>query len=187
MATQIDRVYEIKSPLGKDTLLLRRMTGGESMSRAYEWRLDLLSEKGDLNADKILGQDIGISMGMPDGKKRFFHGVVSEFSQGGWTQQYFEYRAVLRPWYWLLTRTADCRIFQAKTVPDIFEEVVKAYGFTHYDLRLSGSYEPWEYCVQYRETDFNFLSRLLEQEGIYYFFEHEESKHTLVLNVSVIT
>ncbi len=181
MATQSDRVYQIKSPFGKDVLLLRRMKGGEALSEPYEWHLDLLSEKPDLDGDKILGQDVTISMLQPNGKKRFFHGFVSEFSQGGWVQQYFEYRAVVRPWYWFLTRTSHCRIFQEKTVPDIYEEVVKAYGFTHYDLRLSGTYEPWEYCVQYRETDFNFLSRLLEQEGIYYFFEHEEGKNTMVL------
>jgi len=181
MATQTDRVFQIKSPLGRDVLLLRRMTGVESLSRAYEWHLELLSEKGDLDPDKILGKDVAISTLQPNGKKRFFHGFVSEFSQEGWAQRYYEYRATVRPWYWLLTRTADCRIFQQQTVPDIFEAIVKAYGFTHYDLRLSGTYEPWEYCVQYRETDFNFLSRLLEQEGMYYFFEHEESKHTMVL------
>jgi type VI secretion system secreted protein VgrG len=181
MATQTDRVFQIKSPLGKDALLLRQMAGSESLSQAFEWRLDLLSEKGDLNPDKVLGQNLAISAQLPDGKQRFFHGFVSEFSQGGWAQRFYEYRATVRPWYWLLTRTADCRIFQQKSVPDIFEEVVKHYGFTHYELRLSGTYEPWEYCVQYRETDFNFLSRLLEQEGIYYFFEHEETQHTMVL------
>ncbi len=72
-------------------------------------------------------------------------------------------------------------IFQEMTVPQIFEEVVKQYGFTDYELKLAGTYQPWEYCVQYRETDFNFLSRLLEQEGIYYFFVHEQGKHTMVL------
>ena len=180
-ATQVDRVYQIESPLGANVLLLRHMAGRESLSQPFEWHLDLLSEDGKLSAEKILGQGLSISTLQPNGERRYFHGVVSEFSQGGWLQTYNEYRAVVRPWFWLLTRTADCRIFQEKTVPDIFEEVVKAYGLTDYELRLSGSYEPWEYCVQYRETDFNFLSRLLEQEGIYYFFEHEKSKHTMVL------
>jgi type VI secretion system secreted protein VgrG len=181
MATQSDRVFALKTPLGTDELLLRQMSGVEAMSQPFQWDFDLLSRQGELNADDILGQTVSLAFKLPNGEQRFFHGYVTDFSQGGWVQRFHEYRATVRPWFWLLTRTADCRIFQEKTVPQIFEEVVKQYGFTHYELRLHGSYEPWEYCVQYRETDFNFLSRLLEQEGIYYFFEHEENKHTMVL------
>jgi type VI secretion system secreted protein VgrG len=181
MATQESRSFELNTPLGKDVLLLREMSGTEAMSQPFRWDLDLLSEKGDLNADDILGQKVSVSCTLSNGKKRYFHGLVSEFSQGGWLQRYYRYRATVRPWYWMLTRTADCRIYQEMTVPQIFEAVVKQYGFTDYELRLSGSYSAREYCVQYRETDLNFLSRLLEHEGIYYFFEHAETKHTLVL------
>jgi type VI secretion system secreted protein VgrG len=181
VATQDSRTFELKTPLGKDVLLLKSMNGREAMSQPFQWELDLLSEKTDVDPDDLLGKKVSIGMTLPNGKKRFFHGFVSEFSLGGWTQNYNAYRAVVRPWYWLLTRTADCKIFQERTVPQIFEDVVKQYGFTDYELKLAGSYEPWEYCVQYRETDFNFLSRLLEQEGIYYFFVHEEGKHTMVL------
>ncbi len=181
MASQTHRVFEFKTSLGKDELLLRRMSGVEALSQPYQLDFDLLSTKGDVDADKVLGETASLGFKLPNGEKRFFHGYVTELSQGGWTQRFHEYRAVVRPWFWLLTRTADCRIFQEKTVPQIFEDVVKEYGFSDYELRLRGAYEPWEYCVQYRETDFNFLSRLLEQEGIYYFFEHEESKHTMVL------
>ena len=181
MASHDSRTFELKTPLGKDVLLLKSMRGVEAMSQPFQWDLDLLSEKNDVDPDALLGQKVSIGMTLPNGKKRFFHGFVSEFSLGGWIQNYNEYRAVVRPWYWLLSRTADCKIFQEMTVPQIFEEVVKQYGFTDYELKLAGSYEPWEYCVQYRETDFNFLSRLLEQEGIYYFFAHEEDKHTMVL------
>jgi type VI secretion system secreted protein VgrG len=181
VASHDSRTFELKTPLGKDVLLLKSMRGVEAMSQPFRWDLDLLSEKGDVDPDAILGQKVSIGMTLPNGKRRFFHGFVSEFSLGGWIHNYNEYRAIVRPWYWLLTRTADCKIFQEMTVPQIFEDVVKQYGFTDYELKLSGSYEPWEYCVQYRETDFNFLSRLLEQEGIYYFFVHEEGKHTMVL------
>ncbi|MDB6009613.1 MAG: tssI [Gammaproteobacteria bacterium] len=181
MATQESRSFELKTPLGKDVLLLRQMSGTEALSQPFLWDLDLLSEKGDINPDELLGQKVSVSLTLPNGKQRFFHGYVSEFSQGGWLQRYYRYRATVRPWYWLLTRTADCRIYQALTVPQIFEEVVKQYGFTDYELRLAGSYQPREYCVQYRESDFNFLSRLLEHEGIYFFFEHTATKHTLVL------
>jgi type VI secretion system secreted protein VgrG len=181
VATHDSRTFELKTPLGKDVLLLKSMHGVEAMSQPFQWKLNLLSEKNDVDPDAILGQKVSIGMSLPNGKKRFFHGFVSEFSLGGWIQNFNEYRAIVRPWYWLLTRTADCKIFQEMTVPQIFEEVVKQYGFTDYELKLAGTYQPWEYCVQYRETDFNFLSRLLEQEGIYYFFVHEEGKHTMVL------
>ena len=181
MATHDSRTFDLKTPLGKDVLLLKSMHGVEAMSQPFQWKLNLLSEKNDVDPDAILGQKVSVGMTLPNGKKRFFHGFVSEFSLGGWIQNFNEYRAIVRPWYWLLTRTADCKIFQEMTVPQIFEEVVKQYGFTDYELKLAGTYQPWEYCVQYRETDFNFLSRLLEQEGIYYFFLHEEGKHTMVL------
>jgi type VI secretion system secreted protein VgrG len=181
VASHDSRTFELKTPLGKDVLLLKSMHGTEAMSQPFQWKLDLLSEKNDVDPDAMLGQKVSVGMALPNGKNRFFHGFVIEFSLGGWLQNYNEYRATVRPWYWLLTRTADCKIFQEKTVPQIFEEVVKQYGFTDYELKLAGTYEPWEYCVQYRETDFNFLSRLLEQEGIYYFFVHEEGKHTMVL------
>src|SRR5690606_30893621 len=91
------------------------------------------------------------------------------------------YQMVVVPWLWFLTRTSDCRIFQHVTVPDILETLFNDAGFTDYELRLSGDYREWEYLVQYRETDFNFASRLMEQEGIYYFFTHENGKHVLVL------
>jgi type VI secretion system secreted protein VgrG len=181
MAIQQSRRFELKTPLGKDVLLLWRMSGTEELSQPFQWDLDLLSETGEINASDILGQKVSISVTLPAGGKRFFHGFVSEFSQGGWLQRYYRYRAVVRPWYWLLTRTADCRIYQQSTVAQIFEAVVKQYGFTDYELRLTGSYQAREYCVQYRETDCNFLSRLLEEEGIYFFFEHTETQHTLVL------
>jgi type VI secretion system secreted protein VgrG len=88
----------------------------------------------------------------------------------------------LQPWLWFLSRTADCRIFQKKTVPQIFEAVAKECGFSDYQLSLTGTYQPLEYCVQYRETDLNFVSRLLEAAGIYYFFEHQDTgKHVMVL------
>jgi type VI secretion system secreted protein VgrG len=181
MSTQESRIFELTTPLGKDVLMLSRMSGAEAISQPFHWDLELVSEQDDVDADDILGQKVAVGLTLPNGTERYFHGVVSEFSQGGWIQRFSSYRAVVRPWYWLLTRTADCRIYQELTVPQIYEEVVKQYGFTDYELRLTGTYKPWEYCVQYRETDFNFLSRLLEQEGIYYFFVHEETKHTMVL------
>jgi type VI secretion system secreted protein VgrG len=115
------------------------------------------------------------------GGTRYFNGFVTRFSYLGAHGRYHLYQATLGPWLWFLTRVADCRIFQKLTVPQIIERVFDERGFTDYRKALSGDYRQWEYCVQYRETDFNFVSRLMEQEGIYYYFEHEDGKHTLVL------
>src|SRR5712671_2558099 len=176
MATLAKRPIQLKTQLGKDILLPRLISGTERVSEPFRFELNLLSEKGDINPDDLLGKDVSVTHELPSGGgKRYLHGIVTEFAQLGYRRKYHEYQAIVRPWFWLLTRTADCRIFQKKSVPDIFEEVVKHYGFADYKLKLKGTYQKWDYCVQYRETDFNFLCRLLEQEGIYFFFEHSEA------------
>lgn len=179
---QDNRSVKITSPFGPNALLFARMSSVERVSQPFHCELALFSENDYLDADKILGKPLGVALtpgpaGVPP---RYFHGFVTEFAQTGFNRDFKEYRAVIRPWCWFLTRTADCRIFQGKTVPDIFKEVCHQAGFKDFEVRL-GTYEPWEYCVQYRETDFNFLSRLLEHEGIFYFFEHSQNKHVLVL------
>ena len=179
--TQTNRKVQITTPLGKDALLVSRFTGSEQMSSLFQFSIELFSEKADLSADDILGKDVTVKYEPPKGAKRFFHGFVTEFSQVGFDSHYHHYQATVRPWLWFLTRSADCRIFQKKSVAEIFEEVVKPYGFTDYKLKLSGAANKLEYCVQYRETDFNFVSRLLEQEGIGYHFQHAEGRHTMIL------
>src|SRR5215472_764664 len=188
MATKYQdyRSVKVTSPFGTDALLLERFTGTEQLSQPFHVDLVLLSEKGELDADKILGKPLALALTIEQGKPpRHFHGIVTEFSQTGIGDRLHEYRAAVRPWFWLLTRTADCRIFQGKTVPEIFKAVCQHAGFHDFEQRLASSYDPWEYCVQYRETDFNFLSRLLEQEGIFYYFEHADSKHVMVLSDDV--
>ena len=178
---QDNRSVKITSPFGPNALLFARMSSTERLSQPFHCELALLSEDGELDADKILGKPLGVELTVaPSVPPRYFHGLVTEFAQTGLNERFHEYRAVLRPWYWFLTRTADCRIFQSKTVPEIFKDVCRQAGFSDLEMQL-GSYDPREYCVQYRETDFNFLGRLLEQEGIFYYFEHSQNKHVLVL------
>ena len=180
--TQASRTVQIKTPLPADTLLLTHFSAHEQVSRLFEYDLQLVSETGDLNADKLLGKPLTVRFQLPaEAGDRFFSGIVTEFSQTGYEERHHQYQATVRPWFWFLTRTSDCRIFQGKTIPEIFQAVVKQYGFSDFKLKLSSSYSPRNYCVQYRETDFNFLSRLLEQEGIHYFFEHEDGKHQMIL------
>jgi type VI secretion system secreted protein VgrG len=190
MATkyQDNRSVKITSPFGANVLLFSHMSAVEAISQPFVLDLAVYSEKGDLEADKVLGKPLTVSLTFdPAAKPRHFHGLVTEFAQAGYEDRLHAYRLKVRPWYWFLTRTADCRIFQGKTVPQIFTEVCRLSGYTDIEQRFSssGAFEPWPYCVQYRETDFNFLSRLLEQEGIFYFFEHSNDKHLLVLTDDV--
>jgi len=164
-----------------DALLFWRMQGSEELGRLFNYSIDLLSLKEDVALDKVLGNDACVEVDLPNGKTRYFHGYITEIAQSGRYGRYATYSAQLRPWLWFMTRTSDCRIFQDKTVPDIIKEVLKDHGFTDIKDSLSGKYRKWDYCVQYRETAFNFVSRLMEQEGIYYYFTHEQAKHTLVL------
>jgi type VI secretion system secreted protein VgrG len=172
---------EITTPLGDDVLLFHSMHAYEEMSRLSEYQLDLLSSKGDINIDDILGKSVTVKLALHDDSTRYFNGYVMRFAQSGTYGRYHRYSAVVRPWLWFLTRTSDCRIFQDMTVPDILKQIFADHSMADFKFELTGSYRKWNYCVQYRETDFNFISRLMEQEGIYYYFNHEDGRHTLVL------
>lgn len=182
-ATQQYRQCELISPLGKDVLLFHRMTGYERLGRLFEYHVEVLSADHDVNFADILGQGVAIRLSLPlSDSERFFHGHVSDFAQvDSSSLRYSSYTLTLRPWLWFLTRTYDCRIFQHQNVTDIVQAVFSELGFTDVESRLTKSYREREYCVQYRESDFDFVSRLLEEEGIYYYFMHEEDKHVLVL------
>ena len=177
----MSQLMEVVSPLGPD-LLFQRMSGEESLGRLFEYRVDLLSARADIKADELLGQGMTVKLEQADGEPRFFNGYVTRFTAGAYNGRYYTYQAVLRPWPWILTRKTDCRIFQNMTVPDILRKVFEDYpDLVAIDDKLCGQYRQWEYCVQYRESDFNFISRLMEHEGIYYFFEHAETEHKMVL------
>ncbi len=184
--SQSDSNLAINTPLGDNVLIVISATITEQLGRLFSMDLELSSDDPALDFSSIVGGNSSIRLEL-DGSTRYWNGYVSRFVQteadssaGG------RYRATLVPWLWFLTRTADCRIFQAMTVPDIIKQVFRDQGFTDFKDSLSATYTAWENCVQYRETDFNFVSRLMEHEGIYYFFTHENGKHTLVLadNVS---
>lgn len=183
-ATQKNRPIKIATPLGEDVLLFYRMQGSESLSAPFEYELELLSENPAIEPESLLGENITIGMVLQDGSQRYFNGYITRFGQYGNLDIFSSYRATVRPWLWFLTRAANCRIFQQKNTPEIIKQVFKDQGFSDITERLSNAYDPREYCVQYRETDFNFVSRLMEEEGIYYYFTHENGKHHLVLTDS---
>ncbi|MGC8115146.1 type VI secretion system tip protein VgrG [Metapseudomonas otitidis] len=173
---------KVSSPLGGDVLLLDRLDGHDELGRLFDYELELVSEDHNLQLDALLGKPMGVSVELSDGSQRYFHGIAARCSQSSGTGQFAGYHVTLRPWLWLLSRTSDCRIFQNKTVPEIVKQVFRDLGFSDFEDALTRSYREWEYCVQYRETSFEFVSRLMEQEGIYYYFRHEQSRHVLVLS-----
>jgi type VI secretion system secreted protein VgrG len=179
--TQENRLATIATPLGTDVLLLEGFSGTEGISELFRFDLRLLADVDKtIDFDAIVGKSVTVEIFTPGGP-RFFNGLISRFAEGSSDNTFTSYSAELVPWLWMLTRTADCRIFQELTVPDIIRKVFTDLGFTDVRFELTGSYQPREYCVQYRETDFNFVSRLMEQYGIFYYFEHENGKHTMVL------
>ena len=180
--TQLNRNIAIGTPLGKDVLLLKSFSYVEQLGRLYDLDAELLSLQADIDFDKIIGKNVTIRMESDAGNTRYFNGYVARFVQSGSQGNLAQYHAKIVPWLWFLTRKADCRIFQNKTIPEIIKQVFRDTGFTDFSENLSGRYQPWDYCVQYRETDFNFVSRLMEQEGIYYSFEHADGNHKLVLS-----
>ncbi|WP_102794755.1 type VI secretion system Vgr family protein [Bowmanella denitrificans] len=175
------RQVSITTPLG-DELLLVSMSGEENLGRLFRYDVTLYAKKEDIKAIDLIGQQATIKVELENQQYRYFNGFITRFSQQGRaTEGYAQYSAEIHPWLWFLNRTADCRIFQEMTVPDILKQVFADNGFTDYELKLSRSYRTWEYCVQYRESDLLFAMRLMEHEGIYFYFSHEQDKHKLIL------
>jgi type VI secretion system secreted protein VgrG len=183
--TQANRQVSVTSALDEDALLFHRMSGREELGRMFEYRVQMLSASNAVRIAEVLGKPLTVHLALADGSKRHFNGIVTRFCSAGWSGSFCTYEATVHPWLWLLTRSSDCRIFQDLSVVDIVKQVCAnaAYGgLVELDTAaLSGTYEALPYCVQYRETDFDFVCRLLEGAGIYFYFTHEESKHTMVL------
>ncbi|MEM1432637.1 MAG: type VI secretion system tip protein TssI/VgrG [Pseudomonadota bacterium] len=179
--SQANREVAVASPLGDDTLAFGSMVATERLGRLFDIELEVVSEDDAIKPADLLGENMTVRLNQVDGDPRYFNGFVTRFQQRPGSGRLFRYALTLKPWLWFLTRTSDCQIFQEKTVPDVIKEVFRNHGFSDFEDRLTGSYRTWDYCVQYRETDFNFVSRLMEQEGFYYYFTHENGKHTLVL------
>lgn len=194
--TQDTRLLLLTTPLGKDVLLINGFTATERMSGLFRFDLELLAtpqNASKVKPEDLLGKPMTVRVSLGDdaakGPYRYFHGVVSRFAEGGKDNRFHSYYAEVVPWLWLLTQTSDCRIFQDKSVIDIVKDVLGDLqkDFPEFTFRVvppAGKYTKRDYCVQYRETDFNFVSRLLEEDGLYYYFEHAADKHTLVIDDS---
>ncbi len=183
---QTNRSIVLDSPLGKDALIATHFEGEENLSELFRFRLELLSKQA-IQPKDLLGQGITVELqtlegGTKEKSRRLFHGIVVRFAPGAmWRNGYRHFHAELVPWTWFLTRTTDCRIFENQKAPDIIQKIFQDLGFSDFDMRITGQHPTREYCVQFRETDFNFVSRVMEEEGIFYFFKHEKGKHTMVV------
>jgi type VI secretion system secreted protein VgrG len=174
------RAIAVSSPLGPDALVLRRLHASEGLSRPFEAHLELLTTRRTVDVNRVLGENMTVRL-THDGGTRYLNGYVTSLQHVMSEGSYGSWHASLRPSLWFLTLNRDSRIFQDKTVPDIVKAVLGDHGITNIESRLSGDYKTWEYCVQYQESDFDFVSRLLEHEGIYYYFVHANGSHKMVL------
>lgn len=188
--SQDNRLIRIATPLGEGTLIVLSFSGVEYMSKDFSFSMELASEKNDITFEQLAGQNVTVGLSSSDGTERYINGIIVEFAAMETAVKYglSKYSAVMVPAFSLLKGCVDCRIFQDKSTPDIIKEVLgagslKAKGVApaiDFRLKLSGSYPTKAYCVQYNETDFDFINRLCEHEGIFYYFEHQNKKHTLV-------
>jgi type VI secretion system secreted protein VgrG len=183
--TQKNRLLSITTPLGEDFLLINRLTASEEISSLFSFEVELLHaeeqpgyEATAVDEKAILGQSVTIEINQRDRTKRSLSGMVNRFSYGHRDTRFSYYHATIVPRIWLLTQINQSRIFQHKTVPDILSEVFEGFEVSY---EVQGEFKARNYCVQYRETDWDFASRLMEEEGIYYFFEHSDGKHKIIL------
>jgi type VI secretion system secreted protein VgrG len=180
--TQSERVAELKSAFGKK-LVLSRFTGSEGMSQLFEFRVEGVSEKeAQLNFDDQLGRDCTVTLRTKGRGDRHFTGTCTEAVRLGRGTEGFEYVLILRPALWLLSKRTNMRVFEEKTIPDIIRAVFADHSYVKPKFKLSESnYPKLEYCVQHRESDLDFVLRLMEAEGISYHFEFGDNSQTVVL------
>jgi type VI secretion system secreted protein VgrG len=179
--SQNNRSGKLTTPFGEDVLVLARLHAREGLSELFEFHVEALSEQPNLDFNSALGLASTVELMTPEGNLRYFSGWMTEAHWAGGAQDVYRYELTLRPWFWFLTRTSDCRIFSNMNALQIIKQVFSDRGFSDYSDKTTTTPPTQEYVVQYRETDFNFLSRLMEEFGIYYYFEHSEGSHTLVL------
>ncbi len=181
--TQANRIGSLSTPLGGDKLLLLRASISEGLSELFEINVDALSTEANLDFNSAIGEKCCVSIKNYDGTPRHFNGILTASQWTGKYNEFYTYRLTLRPWLWLLSRSTDCRIFKDKSALDIIKDVFGKHGaFSRIKDLASSSYDKIKYCVQYRETDLAFVSRLMEEYGIYYYFDHSSSEHVLVLS-----
>jgi len=176
--TQDQRSIAITTPLAKDELLLTSFEGTEYISDLFEFQIEVLSKNHAIKPEQLIGKTVTINI--QNDQKRTFNGYISRFTYGEVKADNLRtYRMTMVPWLWFLSKTNNHRIFQEKNTKDIISQVFKDLGFNDFDYKATGNPAPREYCVQHNESDLNFVSRLLEEDGIAYYFEQKGDKHVM--------
>jgi len=184
LAPQNRRLFKLNilTQTANDEFLLEHFSGTEELSKLYEFDLALLSQQSDVKLKSLIGSQATIEIELSNGSFRYINGYVQRFSTQGSDGGYVRYAAVLGPWLWMLTCRFDTRIFQEKSVQAVVSEVFAGFGtLAKYEFRVSKSLKSHSYITQYRESDFNFVQRLLESEGLFYYFEHTADSHLMVI------
>ena len=182
--SQENRQTVIETPLGPDVLMLQHFSGSECLSKDFSYTMTVLSEDAAIDGNALIGKRISITYCDEDDRKRHFNGFVSRFEYNQHIEEPVKaaaYTIEMVPWLWFLHHNSDCQIFQEMSAPDIIKQIFNELGYNDFRNELTESYPTREYCVQYNESDFNFVCRLMEEEGIFFYFEHTKDKHTLVI------
>lgn len=184
---QVNRLLSLQTPLGQDILIPTSFEGVEKLSDLFNFKISAISTNQNITPEQLLGQPVTLSISRPNSDSRVFNGIVTTFSASyAVVSNLRAYELVLRPKAWLLTKTSDCKIFQNMTVIQITDSIFSDNQITNYKMQgITGSYPPMDYCVQYQETDFDFLCRIWAEVGIYFYFYYSNNEHTLVLSDSV--
>ncbi len=178
--TQDNRLISISSPLPRDELLLFSFDGVEAVSELFEYRVEVLSRNHSLSPEQLIGKPVTITI--QNEQKRNFNGFVAEFVYGEVKAENLRvYQLRVVPWLWFLSKTSGHRVFQNKTTREIVSRIFDDMGFRDFDYRASGNGQKREYCIQYNESDFDFVSRLLEEDGIAYYFEQQKDRHVMLI------
>ena len=178
--TQTNAVLTVTTPYGADVLLLDAFQGVESISELFKFTLSMRSASTSLEPATIIGASVTVKIAVPDGPVRYFNGIVSRFMHAGGDSTFSIYSADLVPSLWLLLLSRDRVIYQTQTAVEIIEAVLGVFAIP-FNNKLEGTYTSRDYCVQYDETPFAFICRLMEEEGIFYYFTFASDSHTLVL------
>jgi len=178
---QLQRLASLTTSAGKDKFSLVKFEAEEGLSELFTYKIEATSKTENADLESMIGEKCFVSMTLKNGQERIFNGILADAQWLGQDYDLHVYRLVLRPWLWLLSQRTDCRIFRNKAPLDIIREIFKKEGKASFEDRVSEKPAEVEYCVQYRETDLEFVLRLMEQYGIYYYFKHTDSNHTMIL------
>ena len=180
--TQAGRMMAISTPLGEDVLLLEHLAIDEGINELFTIRAGVKSQRDDLKAGDLIGSSVDFRLKLKDDGTRWWNGFVTELHEGPLTSRGTRsYALTIRPRLWTLSQTSNCRKFQDLASPAIVEQLCKEHGITDLDLRITGVPAAQEYSVQWNETDLDYMLRRMQLDGIFYWFEHQQGKHTLVI------